>query len=174
VTDPADESHYLPLALTLNTCGNPRIAYYDSDTEQVFYSWQLPSLSLTKTATPVDDLTIDDTLTFTLALSGAGRTVALWDPLPMNVDYVPGSGTSRIPPAVVYSPTARAITWQGVVSDSGQIIRFQVKPREFVGTGSLSLPIVNTAWVTDTTYGRSALSTVIVNGWHVYLPLVTR
>jgi hypothetical protein len=37
-----------------------------------------------------------------------------------------------------------------------------------------SLPIVNTAWLTDTEYGRSVAATVIVNGWHVYLPLVMR
>jgi regulator of extracellular matrix RemA (YlzA/DUF370 family) len=44
------------------------------------------------------------------------------------------------------------------------------------GTAPLSLapPIVNTAWLTDTQYGRSISATVIVNARHVYLPLLQR
>lgn len=54
-------------------------------------------------------------------------------------------------------------------------MRFQVTPG-ITGTGSLSLaqPIANTAWMTDTENGASVSATVIVNGWHTYLPLVLR
>jgi hypothetical protein len=54
-------------------------------------------------------------------------------------------------------------------------VRFQVTPG-VTGTGSLSLslPIVNTAWLTDTHSGWSISATTIVNGRRVYLPLMMR
>jgi hypothetical protein len=36
------------------------------------------------------------------------------------------------------------------------------------------MPIVNTAWLTDTDSGFSVSATAIVNGWRAYLPLTVR
>ncbi len=141
-------------------------------------------LSLDKQATPSDDLRNDDTLTYTLTLYGPGLHVRLRDSLPPSVRYVPGSITDTIGsvsgtlvlPAAVYSPTAHAILWEGTLpTDTVEVIRFQVTPG-ITGTGSLSLslPIINTAWLTATESGRSVSSRVVVNGWHIYLPLVMR
>jgi hypothetical protein len=66
--------------------------------------------------------------------------------------------------------------WQGTTpTDTAQVIRFQVTAG-ITGTGSLSLslPIVNTAWLTDTESGWSVSATVIVNGYYLYLPLILR
>jgi hypothetical protein len=131
-----------------------------------------PPLSLSKRATPDEGLRNNGVLTYTLVLSGPGLNVRLWDPLPVNVQYVVGSVT---PPAT-YSPTVEAVIWQGVLpTDMVQVIRFQVTPG-ITGTGSLDLarPIINTAWLTDTEHGTSVSATVIVNGWRIYLPLVLR
>jgi uncharacterized repeat protein (TIGR01451 family) len=136
----------------------------------------MPPLSLDKRATPRDGLRNNDTLTYTLTLSGPGLSVRLWDALPAAVNYVSDSITGTVTPPAIYSPTVRAAVWQGTLpTGTVEIIRFQVTPG-ITGTGSLSLalPIVNTAWLTDTVYGRSVSSTVIVNGWRVYLPLVIR
>lgn len=76
----------------------------------------------------------------------------------------------------VYSPTASAIMWQGTLpADTEQTVRFQVTPI-ITATESLSLsvPIVNTAWLTDAENDRSVSSTVIVNARHAYLPLIAR
>jgi predicted nucleotidyltransferase len=130
------------------------------------------SLSLSKQATPIDGLRNNETLTYTLELSGPGLNVRLWDPLPPSVRYVAGSVT---PPAM-YSPTVRAVVWQGVLpTDTVQTIRFQVTPG-ITGTGSLYLaqPIVNTAWLTDTAHDIGVSASIIVNGWRVYLPLTQR
>jgi uncharacterized repeat protein (TIGR01451 family) len=143
-----------------------------------------PPLSLGKRAAPGDGLYNNDTLTYTLILSGPGLNVCLWDPLPPSVRYISGSITDTIAsisgtvalPAAVYSPTAHAVLWKGTLpTDTVEVIRFQVTPG-ITGTGSLSLslPIVNTAWLTATESGRSVSATVIVNGWHLYLPLMLR
>jgi uncharacterized repeat protein (TIGR01451 family) len=142
---------------------------------------------LHKQATPLDDVQNGDTLTYTLTFSGSGQTVCLWDPLPSNVRYVTGSLTNTIGsisgtlalPAAVYSPTVHAILWQGTLpTDTVEVIRFQVTPG-ITGTGSLSLslPIVNTAWLTVTAgveSGRSISDKVIVNAYRTYLPLILR
>jgi hypothetical protein len=100
--------------------------------------------------------------------------VRLWDPLPDNLRYVPTSLTSTITPAVVYSPTTRAVVWQGTLpTDTLQVIQFQVTPG-LTGTGSLDLAphIINTAWLTDTESGASVSATAVINGRRVYLPLI--
>lgn len=157
-------------SLALDRANRPHISYYHSGTRGLKYARPAPPIfSLEKQATPLDGLHNNETLIYTLILSGSGLGVQLWDPLPANVNYVDGSLT---PPAV-YSPTARAVTWQGTLpTDTVQTITFQVTPG-ITGTGSLSLslPIVNTAWVTDTDYGRTTSATVIVNGRRAYLPV---
>jgi hypothetical protein len=135
-----------------------------------------PALTLHKQARPADGLRNNGLLTYTLTLSAPDLNVHLWDPLPPPVHYVPGSITGTVTPAATYSPTARAIVWQGtLLPDVAQTVRFQVT-LGVTGTGSLSLslPIVNTAWLTVTENGRSVSAASIVNGRHVYLPLVVR
>jgi hypothetical protein len=110
------------------------------------YRTPLPPLSLRKQATPAQDLRNNDTLTYTLT------------------------------PTASYSPTLRAVVWEGTLpTDTVPTIRFQVTPG-ITGTGSLLLatPITNTARLTDTEHGRSRRATVIVNGRRVYLPLIVR
>jgi hypothetical protein len=133
-------------------------------------------VSLSKQATPNRDLRNNEVLTYTLVLAGSGKGLRLWDPLPEYVHYISDSLTGTVTPLVVYSPTARAVAWQGdLLADTVQTISFQVTPG-ITGSGSLSLslPIVNTAWLTDTKTGESVSATVIVNGLRVYLPLVVR
>jgi hypothetical protein len=136
-------------------------------------------LFLGKYATPRDGLRNNDTLTYTLTISGAGQTIRLWDPLPAGIHYITGSITSTLTPPAVYSPTAKAVVWEGTLStNTVQVVRFQVTPG-ITGTEalSLSLPIINTAWLTVTAGAesdRSISATVIVNGWRVYLPLALR
>ncbi len=135
-----------------------------------------PEFSLYKQAIPSNGLRNNDTLTYTLTISGPGLSVRLWDPLPDGVRYITDSITGTVTPAAVYSPTTRAAVWQGTLpTDTVQTIRFQVTS-SITGTEALSLspPIVNTAWLTDTESGWSISATVVVNVWHIYLPLTMR
>jgi len=159
-------------SLALDESDQPYISYYDDTNDDLKYARLMPSPLLHKQATPSDGLRNNDTLTYTLTLSGPGLSVRLWDPLPANVHYI----TASITPPAVYSPTVRAIVWQGTLpTDTVQVVRFQVTPG-ITGTGALSLsqPIVNTAWLTDTYSGFGVSATVIVNGQRIYLPLVLR
>lgn len=139
-----------------------------------------PPFYLGKRATPTDGLRNDGTLTYTLAVSGCGLTLRLWDPLSPLVRYVSGSitdtfGTLALS-AAIYSPTAHAVVWQGTLpTDTLHMVQFQAT-RGITGPGSLdlSLPIANTAWLTDTDSGWSISAMAIVNGKHIYLPLVVK
>jgi hypothetical protein len=131
---------------------------------------------LDKEAVPRDGLHIGDTLTYTLTLSGSGVSARLWDPLPTTVQYITDSITSTLSPPTIYSHTVHAIVWQGTLpTDTVSIACFQVTPRiSATGVLSLSPAIINTAWLTDTEYGRSVSATVIVNGSRAYLPQTMR
>ncbi len=162
-------------SLALDESGQPHISYEGPGLSYA-YRTPLAPLSLRKQATPVQDLRNNDRLTYTLTISGPGFSVRLWDPLPDPVHYVSGSLASDLTPAVSYSPTLRAVVWEGTLpTDTVSTVRFQVTPG-VTGTGSLLLaaPIINTAWLTDTQYGRSRRATAIVNGSRVYLPLIVR
>ncbi len=162
-------------SLALDESGRPHISYRGGGLGYA-YRTPLPPLSLRKQATPHQDLRNNDTLTYTLTISGPGLSVRLWDPLPDPVHYIPGSLTSDLSPTVSYSPTLRAVVWKGTLpTGTVSTIRFQVTPG-VTGTGSLVLAahIINTAWLTDTEYGRSRRATVIVNGDRLYLPLTIR
>jgi len=167
-----DGNGSLTTSLSLDESGQPHISYYDYANHDLKYARLIPSPLLGKQASPNDGLRNNDTLTYTLTLSGPGLSVRLWDPLPASVHYI----TDSVTPPAVYSPTVNAVVWQGTLpTDTAQIIRFQATPG-ITGAGllSLSLPIVNTAWMTETMSGASVSATVIVNGWRVYLPLVMR
>jgi uncharacterized repeat protein (TIGR01451 family) len=164
-------------SLALDREGWPHISYYDGTNHDLKYA-QLapPPLFLDKQASPSDGVHNGDLVTYTLTISARGLNVRVWDPLPPLVHYVPNTITSTVAPAAVYSPTAHAIAWHGWLSTSTvQTIRFQVTPG-ITGTGSLdlSLPIVNTVWVTSTERQRTVRSTAIVNGHHLYLPISMR
>ncbi|MBN1887779.1 MAG: hypothetical protein JW850_07300 [Thermoflexales bacterium] len=169
-------------SLRLDTLGYPHISY--STVDDLKYAQKLASMHLSMAASPLDGLTNHDSVTYTLTLSGTGQNATLWDPLPMGVYYVSGSLTSTLSPPAVYSPTARAITWQGILptdavgsmpTDTLELVRFQsTRGITTEGPLNLSLPIVNTAWLTDTENGTSIRATVIANGYRLYLPLVMR
>jgi hypothetical protein len=154
-------------SLALDKQDWPHIAYHDSTDHDLKYARLLPPI-LDKQATPRDDLHNQETLTYTLTLSGPAVSVQLWDPLPENVDYITGSVTS---PAI-YSPTAKAVIWQGALPTATiRTIRFQVVVTGDVPLSPL-LPIVNTAWLTDTEHDIGTSATVIVNARYLYLPLI--
>jgi hypothetical protein len=162
-------------SLALDESGQPHVSYRGGGLAYA-YRTPLPPLSLRKQAAPHQDLHNNDILTYTLTLSGPGLYVRLWDSLPDPVHYVSGSLTSDLTPTVSYSPTLRAVVWEGTLpTDTVPTIRFQVTPG-ITGTGSLLLatPIINTAWLIDTKHGRSRRAMVIVNGDRLYLPLIIR
>lgn len=158
--------------LALDTAGNPHLTYFNTGDDDIYYARLLSPLAIDQVATPRDGLSISDTLTVTLTLFGPGVNARLWDPLPANVEYIPGSVTA---PAV-YSSTAKAIVWQGTLpTETVQIIQFRITPSATIADGqSLSPVIINTAWLLDTEYNRTVSAITIVNGWYQYLPLVRR
>lgn len=171
--DPAGEYP----ALAVDTRGQPHISYYDPIGRDLKYArLVLPSPSLDKQANPMDDVLNCDIVTYTLVISAPGMGIQLWDPLPPNVHYITDSLTNTIAPRAVYSSTARAVMWQGAIpTDTVQTIRFQLTSN-ITGTMVLSpsLPVVNTAWITDTYSGLGLSDTVIVNGWRVYLIMMMK
>jgi hypothetical protein len=166
--------YYCCPSLTLDPDDYPRISYYDCSNDDLKYAHLIPSLHLDKHASPSDGLRNNGILTYTLTLSSSGSTVQLWDSLPEALHYISGSITGTVTPMAVYSPAARTIVWEGILP-AGTVheVCFQVTPG-ITGTEalSLSLPIVNTAWVTST-YGEVGTSaTVIVNAYRLYLPSI--
>jgi hypothetical protein len=159
-------------SLALDPDGYPHISYIDYTNYDLKYARLVPSLHLDKHAAPLDGLHNNDTLIYTLTISSSGLDVHLWDPLPENVLYISGSLTSTLTPPAIYSPTAKAVVWEGTLSAStAHEVRFQVTPG-ITGSEalSLSLPIVNTAWATSTHSEVGTSATVIVNAYRFYFP----
>jgi hypothetical protein len=163
-------------SLALDKDGRPHVSYLDRTNKNLKYAQSLPPLFLQKQATPPEGVRVGDSLTYTLVLSGPAHSVYLLDSLTSAVHYVTDSITSTVLPLPVYSSTISAVVWEGALpTDTVQTISFQVVP-DITGTESLSLssPIANTAWLIDTKYDKSVSAMVIVNGLHVYMPLILR
>lgn len=139
------------------------------------HAWLLPALTLAKEAAPNDGIVGGATVTYTLALAGSGLDAQVWDPLPASVAFVPGSVTGTVTPAATYSPTAHAVAWAGVLlTNTVQTIQFQVTAVGVAEPISPTLPIINTAWLTDTAYRRAVTAINIVNGKRVFLPVIVQ
>jgi hypothetical protein len=155
------------LALDAST-GRPHIGYYDYSGGAIKHAILKPQLlALAKQAMPNQGVLGNEALTYTLTFSGTGLSFRLWDPLPAEVRYVTGTLTTAVAPPAVYSAAAHVVSWVGdLPGDAVQTVRFQVTSQMAdTGTLSLSPPIMNTAWLTDTDRGFSVSATVIVNGW---------
>jgi hypothetical protein len=166
---------FLSTSLALDSEDYPHISYFGKGWN-LKYAWGGPLLELDKRATPSDRVGNNVPFTYTLTMTGPGLSARLRDELPGTVDYVSGSIISTLTPPAVFSPTARAVLWQGMLPITPtQVVRFQVTS-VFTGTGSLHLamPVANTAWLTDTESGLSVSATAIVNGRRTYLPLMTQ
>lgn len=150
--------------------GRLHVSYFNEwPNFDLWYARTLPLLALEKEASPLENVPVGEPLTFTLTLTGSDAPVELLDPLPGHVAYLTGTLT---PPAV-YSPSLHAVLWQGVLTDTGQVFQYQVMPTVGqTGDPALSIPIVNSAWLTDTLYNRAAFDMVIVNGWRLSLPVM--
>ncbi len=161
------------VSLTLDTSGRPHVSYFDALTRQLKYAQRWP-MALSKEAEPQTGLHQGDTLNYTLTLDAPGLHVSLWDPLLPGISYVSDSISSTLLPVAVYSPSINAVIWEGTLPNSNtQTIHFQVIANG-LDTGSLSLPIANTAWLTDTDNFRSLSAIVIVNGAKSYLPIISK
>jgi hypothetical protein len=151
---------------TLDRPGRLLISYYDASDGDLKHAHHKSSPGLSVRVRLGGSPHRSASLTYTLALSGPGLRVRLWDPLPPSLRYVPGSLDGNVTPAAVYDPSTHAIVWRGTLpSDAEGRVCFQVAPRAS-GAESLVLllPIVNTAWLTDEESGRSIWATLIVNG----------
>jgi uncharacterized repeat protein (TIGR01451 family) len=100
-------------SMVLDDTGNPHMSYTDPADHLRYAVRTLPPLLLDKQAEPDEGLHSNDTLTYTLTITGTGLNVRLWDPLPSTVSYISGSLTSTIAPAAVYSPMSHAARGRG-------------------------------------------------------------
>lgn len=166
------EANVSHLALALGSDDHPHISYYDAyPSYDLRYAQVLPVMSLAMQAAPDAGLQSGDVFTYTLTISAPDLSVQLSNPLPPNVAYVSGSIS---PSTAVYDGSDHAISWQGDVSDSGQVVSFAVRLKDSAGAPPLSSLVVNTAWLTDETFNRKISATLIVNGQVTYLPIVMR
>jgi hypothetical protein len=165
----------LHTSMAVDEQGRARISYYESSNQELKHARRLYAhLFLHKQASPGGHVRNGDTLTYTLTLFGPDREISLLDPLPDNVNYVSDSISYTVPTAV-YSPTAHAVLWQGLMpTDTIQVVSFQVTV-DVPGLDPLELApsIYNTAVMTDTERELSISSTAVVNRF-VYLPIIAR
>jgi hypothetical protein len=164
------------VALALDPAGYPHLGYGEYwANATVKYAYALPPLTLDKRATPGDGVQAGAAVTYTLTLAGSGANAELWDPLPDAVSYVDGTLTGTVTPAAVYSPTAHAVLWAGVLlTDTVQTVQFRTSVISTTEDLSPPAAIVNTAWLTDAIYSRSVTATFIVNARRAYLPVLLR
>jgi hypothetical protein len=164
------------VALALDPAGYPHLGYGEYwERATVKYAHALPPLTLDKQATPGDGVQAGAAVTYTLTLAGGGANAELWDPLPDAVSYVNGTLTGTVTPAAMYSPTAHAVLWAGVLpTDTVQTVQFQTTMISTTADLSSPAAIVNTAWLTDATHSRSVTATFTVNARRAYLPVLLR
>lgn len=158
--------------LVADADGRSHIVYED---QGVRHAGSLPTLMLDKQATPANNVQAGDVVTYTLALAGSGLDTTLWDSLPSTLGFVNGSLSGTLTPTATYNHAAHAIVWEGtLLTDTVHTVQFQATMLSATEVISMSTPIVNTAWLTDTTYQRSVSSTFIINPRRVYLPILQR
>jgi uncharacterized repeat protein (TIGR01451 family) len=156
-------------SMALDENNNAHISFYSNDSGKLMYAGQFLPLELSKTAFPQNEVANGEIVTYTLKFSGPNHTAILIDQLPDGIEYVPNS----ITPPAIYSPTIRSIIWEGVVTiDPVQEVSFNAT----VVTDTVEYPvIVNTALLTDQDYEDKSVSSVsIVNGWEIFLPIVSK
>ncbi len=148
--------------------GSTSLALDSLDRPHIGYSglqYALRTSFLDKHVVSSSHLYPSDTFTYTLILFNPGTNVYLWDPLPEDAHFVHGSITSTLVPPAVYSPTVHAIVWEGtLLTDTAQTVSFHVTP-DITVTKALSspLPIVNTAWLTNTENGKTLTATATID-----------
>jgi uncharacterized repeat protein (TIGR01451 family) len=146
-------------SLAVDDAGRAHISYHGGFPAGLNYALQ--PLSINKQVTSTGDVHNNGILTFTLNLAGIGNDMYLSDPLPSTVRYIPDSISTTLTPTAIYSSSVRAVLWHGTAPTyTIPSISFQVMA-EITGTGALSVPVpvVNTAWLTDSATGFSVSST---------------
>jgi uncharacterized repeat protein (TIGR01451 family) len=131
-----------------------------------------PGLAVSKAVSPAKNVGYGQVVTYTLVISGDGRTALLVDPLPVGLTYVPGSLSAISPPAVYISAT-HSITWAGTIPSGGFSLVFQAQPTGGPN-GSLAPALRNTATLTDTASGQAEWATAVFNGYQLFLPTTMR
>lgn len=129
-------------------------------------TWGIPAPEMVKQVSR-GSASLNEVLTYTIGLLGAGTTVHLNDPLPSAITYVNGSATG----GAQYQATGQRITWTGALT-AGQRHTVTFATRV---TTALTALIINTATLTDgVSSPATATALVIVNGHALYLPVVLR
>lgn len=160
-------------SLALDPQGQVRIINLQKSSNgyDLYFAEQLAPPKLEKKVTPQNDVHPGEPVTYTLNVSAPWRSVLVTDTLPAQVEYVTGTLSTTIAPSAVYSPTARAILWQGTLTDTLQTIRFQVLVANSGDPASTPL-VTNTALLSDPEHGRRASALAILNGWNIYIPFI--
>jgi len=130
--------------------------------------WGQPVATLNKQVWPTD-VTNGDVVTYTLSWPGTGQALTMTDTLPNGLSD-PGT-MSASDGNVEYQPGARQVLWTGTPA-AGQIVTVTFPATVQVG-GPLALR--NTAVLTaDGQAASSDTATILIDGYHGYLPLVTK
>ncbi|MCP4536093.1 MAG: DUF362 domain-containing protein [Chloroflexi bacterium] len=113
-------------------------------------------------------------MTYTIVLYEAiSATLTLTDVIPAPVSYVPGSANVEPSGSGSLELPGTSIRWSGVVTGAVPVtITFQV---DVPDVGTAVTPITNRALVSRNGAPSAELVvTSIINGWHIYMPVVLR
>jgi hypothetical protein len=130
--------------------------------------WGQPMATLNKQVWPTD-VTIGDVVTYTLSWPGTGQALTMTDTLPNGLSN-PGT-MSASDGQVEYHSGTRQVVWTGTPA-AGQVVTVTFPATVQIG-GPLALR--NTAVLTaDGEAASSDTATILIDGYYVYLPLVTK